>query len=69
VPKRYLSEDIIRVLKKNGFVFASQKGSHIKLFSVSSKAVVIVPANRKTVPAGTFASILRQSNLTKEDFI
>lgn len=29
---------------------------------------VIVPANRKEIPTGTFRSILRQSSLTEADF-
>jgi predicted RNA binding protein YcfA (HicA-like mRNA interferase family) len=30
---------------------------------------VIIPANRKEIPMGTFKSILRQANLNEEDFI
>jgi len=66
--KLYSSKKIIRALEKNGFTIISQKGSHLKLFSITKKRVVIVPANRKEVPMGTFHSILRQSSLSKEDF-
>jgi predicted RNA binding protein YcfA (HicA-like mRNA interferase family) len=64
----YSSRKIIRVLEENGFVLMSQKGSHLKLFSLRKRAVAIVPANKKEVPMGTFHSILRQSKLSKEDF-
>jgi len=69
MPKLYSSEHIIRVLQSKGFVFISQKGSHIKFrkFGKPSRTV-IVPANRKEIPLGTFRSILRQSNLIEKDF-
>lgn len=34
----------------------------------SKTLTVIVPANKKGIPHGTFRSILRQSQLTAEDF-
>ena len=33
-----------------------------------SVLTVIVPANRKEIPFGTFRSVLRQANLSEEDF-
>ena len=60
------SKDIIRALQQNGFVFISQKGSHKKF--KKDNCIVIVPDAKKEIPKGTFASILRQSGLKKEDF-
>jgi len=59
----------VKVLKSEGFVYISQKGSHVK-FRKSSKTVltVIVPANKKEIPFGTFKSILRQANLREDEF-
>ncbi|MCX6806813.1 MAG: type II toxin-antitoxin system HicA family toxin [Candidatus Berkelbacteria bacterium] len=69
MPKLYSSKYILRVLNAKGFVFVSQKGSHIKLRKLSKQTLtVIVPADRKEIPRGTFSSILRQSKLTEEDF-
>jgi predicted RNA binding protein YcfA (HicA-like mRNA interferase family) len=69
VPKLYSSNHIIKVLGKYGFVFISQKGSHIKLRKVGSPTLtVIVPAERKQIPIGTFNSIIRQSGLDKTVF-
>lgn len=69
MPKLYSSEHIIKVLQSKGFVYISQKGSHVKFrkFGKPSRTV-IVPANRKEIPLGTFRSILRQSDLTEKDF-
>jgi predicted RNA binding protein YcfA (HicA-like mRNA interferase family) len=47
----------------------SQKGSHVKFRKIGKPTLtVIVPANRKEIPYGTFCSIIRQSGLSKEVF-
>ena len=67
--KLYSSTQITKVLQKKGFVYVSQKGSHVKFRKFGKKTLtVIVPANRKEIPYGTFKSILRQAQLSKEDF-
>ncbi|MFA6048182.1 MAG: type II toxin-antitoxin system HicA family toxin [Parcubacteria group bacterium] len=69
MPKLYSSSDIIKVLHKRGFVYISQKGSHAKFRKTGSPTLtVIVPAGRKEIPFGTFKSILRQANLTEDEF-
>ena len=69
MPKLYSSDEIVKVLQRQGFVFISQKGSHAKFRKQGDPILtVIVPVKRKQVPVGTFHSILRQSNLTKENF-
>ena len=60
------SKEIIRIIEQNGFAFVSQKGSHKKF--KKEKRVVIVPDPKKEIPRGTFASIVRQSGIDKEDF-
>ncbi len=70
MPKLYSSNAIIQVLQKRGFVYISQRGSHIKLRKLGNPTLtVIVPANKKEIPRGTFFSILRQSGLSEFDFI
>ena len=69
MPKLYPSSHIIKVLIQHGFVFISQKGSHAKFRKDGEPTLtVIVPANRKEIPIGTFRSILRQSLLSEGDF-
>lgn len=70
MPKLFSSTRIIKVLKHQGFVFTSQRGSHVKYRKHNSgkTLVVIIPANKKEIPHGTFRSILRQSQLTEKDF-
>jgi len=69
MPKLYSSAHIVKVLEAHGFVFVSQKGSHIKFRKKGEPTLTtIVPANRKEIPTGTFRSILLQSSLTEADF-
>jgi len=67
MPKLPSSQKIIKVLGKQGFVFISQKGSHLK-YKNSGQLTVIIPADKKEIPIGTLKSIARQSHLTTEDF-
>jgi len=69
VPQLHSSKKILRVLEEMGFIFVSQKGSHIKYRKAGNPTLtVIIPADRKEIPEGTFRSILRQSNLGEKDF-
>lgn len=66
MPKLYSSRQIVKILEKYGFVFVSQKGSHAKFRK--GELTTIVPVGKREMPAGTFSSILRQSQLKKQDF-
>ena len=69
MPRLLPSKVIIKVLERKGFVFISQKGSHIKYRKHGSVVLtVIIPANKKEIPHGTFRSILRQAKLNEENF-
>ena len=69
MPKLYSSKEIEKTLLKNGFTFVSQKGSHQKFRKAGNPTLtVILPANRKEIPYGTFKSILGQSQLKEKDF-
>lgn len=70
MPKLYSSDYIVKVLLRLGFEFVSQKGSHAKFRKgINPVLTVIVPMTKKEIPFGTFRSILRQANLTTEDFM
>jgi len=66
MPKLPSSKQIIKVLEAEGFVFISQKGSHVK-YRREDKTV-IVPSPKKEIPIGTFRSIVRQSGLDVSKF-
>jgi len=70
MPKLYSSYHIAKVLQKKGFLYVSQKGSHVKFrkYLKNNVSTVILPANKKEIPYGTFRSVLRQSKLKEDDF-
>lgn len=69
MPKLYSSRQVIAGLEREGFVFAAQRGSHVKYRKAGSPVkTVIVPAGRKQIPRGTFRSILRQAGLDEKAF-
>ena len=68
MPKLYSSKRICKILAKNGFCVISQKGSYLKYFNYKTKSTVIIPANKREIPFGTFRSIIRQSKLNSENF-
>lgn len=70
MPKLYSSEQIVKTLEREGFVFVSQRGSHVKYRKTGTPTLtVIVPAGRKQIPRGTFRSILRQAGLDEGAFV
>ena len=70
MPKLLSSRQVINIIEKKSFVFVSQKGSHLKFRKYGNKTLtVIVPANKKEIPMGTLHSIIRQSALSREDFL
>jgi len=69
VPRLYSSREVIKGLERAGFAFVSQRGSHVKYRKIGSPTrTVIIPADRKEIPRGTFRSIVRQSGLSEAAF-
>jgi predicted RNA binding protein YcfA (HicA-like mRNA interferase family) len=61
---------VIKILEKGGFQILRQKGSHISLYKKTKKktTLVVVP-NKKEIKVGTLIGILKQANLTREEFL
>lgn len=70
MPKRYSSRDVLTALHRAGFVDVSQRGSHLKLRRVSAgrALTVIVKHLAASIPIGTLRSILKQAELTQDEF-
>lgn len=58
----------IKTLEKVGFTIVRQRGSHIVLARENPKNTVIIP-NHKELDRGTLRAIIRQANLTVDEFI
>jgi len=55
------SAELLRRLRREGWVRVHRKGSHVKLKHPDRNAIVIVPHPRKDLPAGTLRAIFRQA--------
>lgn len=63
-------KELIKILSKNGFQVLGQQGSHVillKILSDGRKLKPVVPMHPVIKP-GTFLSILKQANLTRQEF-
>lgn len=56
-------QQMIKLLKKNGFKKISQNGSHIKLKNEKTNKTVIVPYHSKDLKKGLEDAILKQAGL------
>jgi len=68
MPKLYSAKQVIKGLKRLGFIKISQRGSHIKMRGVMKGEIrtAIIP-NHKQIAQGTLSSILKQANISKQE--
>ncbi|MBS3978120.1 MAG: type II toxin-antitoxin system HicA family toxin [Syntrophomonadaceae bacterium] len=58
--------DVVRALKRLGFVVARQRGSHIVMRRGSSGCVV---PNHSELKVGTLTGLLKQAGVSPDEFI
>jgi predicted RNA binding protein YcfA (HicA-like mRNA interferase family) len=64
------SSDLVRVVKKFGFVEQRQKGSHLHLKRESDKRRVTIPIHKgRDIPKGTLTAILKDAGISIEEFL
>lgn len=57
------SREMIKFLKKHGFITISQSGSHVKMRNPDTGKTVIVPYHSKDLKKGMEQTILSQAGL------
>lgn len=60
-------KELVKILSKIGYIFDRQKGSHMIMIK-NDKRSIPVP-NHKPVSYRTVEMIIKQAEITKEDFI
>ncbi len=60
--------EVVKVLRKHGFVMVSQSGSHQKWRHENGRQVIVAMHARKTIPIGTLKSIIEGSGLDVDAF-
>ena len=68
MPKTYRPKEVLQKYKKLGFIEDRQKGSHKILYHPISKRRAVIPFHLKELPKGTLAAILRESQVSKQEF-
>jgi predicted RNA binding protein YcfA (HicA-like mRNA interferase family) len=58
--------EVVRALERLGFTIARQRGSHIVMRRGSSGCVV---PNHKEIKVGTLAGILKQADVSADEFM
>ena len=66
LPRDLSGVEVVKALQRLGFTVARQKGSHIRMTKGDKR--VTVPTHR-SVTVGTLQNILRQAEITLEDFL
>jgi len=62
--------ELVRALKKAGFVERRQKGSHLHMFRESDKRRVTIPIHAgRNIPIGTLKAILKDADLTTDQML
>ena len=57
------SQEMIKLLKKNGFKTVSQNGSHVKMRNVQTGQTIIIPYHSKDLKKGLEQAILKHAGL------
>ncbi len=64
--KTFSGRQLVKALRRSGFVIDHQRGSHIFLHNLDKNISVIVP-NHKEIKKGTLNNIIKKAGLTIED--
>lgn len=63
------AKEVVAALEKAGFIIKRQSGSHVIMFSPAIKRPLTIPLHSKDLPTGTLHAIIRQANLTIDEFM
>jgi predicted RNA binding protein YcfA (HicA-like mRNA interferase family) len=62
------AKEVVKILRKHGFVLIAQSGSHQKWRHENGRQVIVAMHGSKPIPLGTLKSIIEGSGLDVEDF-
>lgn len=60
-------KDVVKTLGKFGFEIKRQTGSHVRLIHPDGRATTVA-FHKRDLPKGTLRAILRQSEISPEEF-
>jgi mRNA interferase HicA len=63
------AKELVRFLKRQGFVGDRQRGSHLVLFHPSANRTVVVPMHSGDLGRGLARGILKDAGFSVEDYL
>lgn len=66
---RVSGRETVRALERAGFEVSRSRGSHVRLFRAGVGQVIVPVHSSRDIPAGTLRNILRQANISVDEFI
>jgi len=64
--KTFSGKNIVKVLRRKGFVVDHQRGSHIFMHNLEKNISVVVPLH-KEIKKGTLSNIIKKAGLTIDE--
>ncbi len=64
--KTFSGKNVVKALRRTGFVVDHQRGSHIFMHNLERNISVIVPLHRE-IKKGTLNNIIKKAGLTLDD--
>jgi predicted RNA binding protein YcfA (HicA-like mRNA interferase family) len=62
-------KEVIVALERAGFEMRRQTGSHVILYKPGLRRPLSIPIHTQDMPRGTLRAIIRQANLTVNEFL
>lgn len=62
-------KEVVTILKKAGFTIERQRGSHVFMKHFDGRVTVVPVHSGETIGAGLLSKILRDVEMTKDDFL
>jgi len=65
----FTPKQVLAKYKKLGFVEDHRTGSHVVMFNPETKKRAVIPYHLKDLPRGTLSAILRESGVSRKEFL
>ncbi len=65
----FKAREIVKILKKLGFVEKRQTGSHLIMFNSELKLIIPVPIHAKELKKGLVKAIIKEAGSSEKEFL
>jgi len=62
-------KEVIKRFEKLGFIIDRQSGSHVILYRPKDKRRAVIPLHLKDIKKGKLSAVLRESGISRDDFL